>query len=381
MGKRGRGRGRGPGGAPAGALAAGALAAALVGGGAGWDAVPMGVSRVVYQGRSSPDAPPGESWPSARGEGAGLTACALGPGGALKCWGSNINGALGYGDDMDRGWREDTMHGNLPDVDLGGGRTARDVSAAHGGSHVCALLDNGEVKCWGIGQSGELGCGDAYHRSAPPASVDLGTGRTARAVAAGANHTCAILDNGRVKCWGSRKLGVLGSGSSVSLSCGHDKDDMGDNLPYTNLGAGRTAKSIVAGETHTCAILDNDRVKCWGKYAATGHGDLKTRGEVSSQMGDSLPYVDLGNQGDTVVQLSAEGAFHVCAILANGWREGHVRRNVKCWGRNAHGQLGYGDTKDRGGGRTKWATTCLSWTWVVIAPNQCTQASTARVLS
>ena len=145
-------------------------------------------------------------------------------------------------------------------------------------------------------------------------------------------------------------MGVLGSGSSVSLSCGHDKDDMGDNLPYANLGAGRTAKSIVAGETHTCAILDNDRVKCWGKYAATGHGDLKTRGEVSSQMGDSLPYVDLGNQGDTVVQLSAEGAFHVCAILANGWADGHARRNVKCWGRNEHGQLGYGDTKDRGGG-------------------------------
>ncbi len=63
------------------------------------------------------------------------------------------------------------------------------MSAAHGGPYVCALLDNGEVKCWGIGQSGELGCGDAYHRSAPPASVDLGTGRTARAVAAGANHT------------------------------------------------------------------------------------------------------------------------------------------------------------------------------------------------
>ena len=231
-----------------------------------------------------------------------------------------------------------------------GGRTARDVSAAHGGSYVCALLDNGEVKCWGIGQSGELGCGDAYHRSAPPASVDPGTGRTARAVAAGANHTCAFLDNGRVKCWGSRKLGVLGSGSSVTLSCGHDKYDMGDNLPYANLGAGRTAKSIVAGETHTCAILDNDRVKCWGKYAATGHGDLKTRGEVSSQMGDSLPYVDPGNQGDTVVQLSAEGAFHVCAILANGWADGHARRNVKCWGRNEHGQLGYGDTKDRGGG-------------------------------
>src|SRR5690606_33747543 len=88
------------------------------------------------------------------------------------------------------------------------------------GRFTCALLDDGSVKCWGENESGQLGIGDAEHRGDQPGemggalpTVDLGTGRTAVAVEAGDFHACAILDDGTVKCWGQNDYHVtLGLG-------------------------------------------------------------------------------------------------------------------------------------------------------------------------
>jgi len=70
---------------------------------------------------------------------------------------------------------------------------------------------------------------------------------------------------------------------------------MGDNLPTVDLGAGRTARAISAGDSHTCAVLDNTSVKCWGKNESgqLGLGDDSTRGDVSGEMGDNLPVISL----------------------------------------------------------------------------------------
>ncbi|KXZ43346.1 hypothetical protein GPECTOR_93g616 [Gonium pectorale] len=265
--------------------------------------------------------------------------CAILDTARVKCWGRAANGQLGYGDTNNRGDNPGEMGDNLPFVDLGTGRTA--VVLAGGHYHTCAVLDNGRAKCWGWNNAAQLGYGDTNNRGDNPGEmgdslpfVDLGTGRTAVAMAGGELHTCAVLDNGRAKCWGVSSLGQLGYGDTSIR--GDNPGEMGDSLPYVDLGTGRTAVVITAGTYHSCAVLDNARAKCWGPYyfGQLGYGDLNTRGDGPGEMGDNLPYVDLGT-GRTAVAL-ATGAYHNCAILDN--------RRVKCWGYALWGQLGYGDT-------------------------------------
>ena len=115
----------------------------------------------------------------------------------------------------------------------------------------------------------------------PP--VDLGPGRTATAVSAGAYAGlfssaphCAILDNGTVKCWGSGIFGQLGQDSSDTIG---DQAAEVAALPPVNLGPGRTATAISAGQGHTCALLDNGTVKCWGFGPTLGQGTTSDLGD------------------------------------------------------------------------------------------------------
>src|SRR3546814_20282370 len=80
-------------------------------------------------------------------------------------------------------------------------------------------------------------------------TVDLGTGRTAVAIAAGFTHTCALLDDGSLKCWGAGKDGQLGLGDTTNR--GYGPSEMGDNLPTVDLGTDRTAVAIAAGVSYT----------------------------------------------------------------------------------------------------------------------------------
>ncbi len=125
-------------------------------------------------------------------------------------------------------------------------------------------------------------------------TVDLGSGRTAISISANFHHTCAILDNSSVKCWGSNDFGQLGL--EYSARRGDSTGEMGDALPAVNLGSGRTALSISTGSHSTCAVLNNETVKCWGRnnYGQLGLEDTNTRGNQTGQMGDYLPIVDLG---------------------------------------------------------------------------------------
>jgi alpha-tubulin suppressor-like RCC1 family protein len=273
----------------------------------------------------------------------GAHACALLDNGAVKCWGGNSNGQLGLGDTRDRGGAPSDMGDALPAVSLGTGRTAKMI--ATGQIHTCALLDNGTIKCWGLNDSGTLGIGDTARRgdnanemgdSLP--AVNVGTGRTVQSIATGAFHTCVVLDSGAVKCWGNNANAQLGIGNSTDR--GANQIEMGDNLPVVNLGTGRSAKSIAAGGFHTCALLDNDTVKCWGNntQGELGLGDVTTRGGSPNTIGDHLPPVDLGTS--RVAKLLALGSSFSCALIDNG--------AVKCWGFNNAGQLGLGDVSNRG---------------------------------
>ncbi|MCE9669977.1 Ig-like domain-containing protein [Myxococcus stipitatus] len=268
--------------------------------------------------------------------------CALLASGAIKCWGINNSGQLGLGDTAHRGDGPGEMGDTLPPVALGTGRTAK--ALAVGGSHACALLDDGAVKCWGYNVYGQLGLGDRQTHGDGPGemgdalpAVDLGTGRTAKALIAGSTHSCALLDDDTVKCWGENADGNLGLGDTRNR--GDNPDEMGDALPAVDLGAGRTAKALTIGQGFTCASLDDGSVKCWGAngYGQLGLGDMENRGDGPGEMGDALPPVDFGT-GRTAKALSA-GMTYTCALLDNA--------TVKCWG-VARGSLGLGDTARRG---------------------------------
>ncbi|XRB12361.1 EGF-like domain-containing protein [Pseudoscourfieldia marina] len=149
-----------------------------------------------------------------------------------------------------------------------------------------------------------------------------GVGGAASRLSVGETHTCAVLSNDKAKCWGSNFdnfYGQLGYGDTTPR--GGLPNTMGDNLPYVDVGTGRTVKQMITASwgagSFTCALLDNDKVKCWGSgsYGALGYGDNNNRGNEPNQMGDNLPYVDLGT-GRTVKQISAESS-HTCAILDN----------------------------------------------------------------
>jgi alpha-tubulin suppressor-like RCC1 family protein len=267
--------------------------------------------------------------------------CAIRGDGTLKCWGFNASGQLGQGDVANRGDTSATVPASIPPIDLGTGRFPVAVTA--GALHTCALLDDFSLKCWGDNSFGQLGLGDSgatTNRGDGPGEmgnalpvVNLGAGRTARQLAGGNFFTCALLDDGTTKCWGANGSGQLGLGD-VALRSSPSA------LAPIDLGTGRTANLITAGNGFVCARLDNASVKCWGNNSMgqLGLGDVNNRGDNAGEMGDALGTVALGT-GRTATQLGA-GSLHACAVLDDG--------SLKCWGGNTTGQLGYGDTNSRG---------------------------------
>eukprot|EP00971_Amphidinium_carterae_P267946 5315825-Amphidinium_carterae.1 len=126
--------------------------------------------------------------------------------------------------------------------------------------------------------------------------VDL-NGLAASAVTVGIAHTCVIVTGGEVKCFGRGNQGITGHGRGSTFHSGLLPSHMGANLSSVDLGTGRIAVEFCSGPIHTCVLLDDSSVKCWG-YAYTGelgYGDKVDRGIYSYQMGDNLPAVDLGS--------------------------------------------------------------------------------------
>ncbi|MFM8446029.1 MAG: RCC1 domain-containing protein, partial [Actinomycetota bacterium] len=264
---------------------------------------------------------------------------------AVKCFGSATSGQIGSGGTAALGDASAEMGDALIAVNLGAGRTVRAIST--GTVHTCALLDDASVKCFGEGDNGRLGSGATTDigRSAAVmgdalAAVQLGSGRTAKAIATGAAHSCALLDNDSVKCWGANDDGQLGLGDTDAR--GDAAGEMGDALPAVSLGlsVGVRVTAITAGDAHTCALLSSGAVKCWGagSNGRLGSGDEESRGDAGGEMGASLPTVDLGS-GRTAKAVSASAA-HTCAIRDTN--------DVVCWGVGATGRLGTGAEDDIG---------------------------------
>ncbi|MBC7954322.1 MAG: hypothetical protein H7Y33_00450 [Cytophagales bacterium] len=278
--------------------------------------------------------------------------CALRVDGRVRCWGVGSQGQLGTGSPDTIGDSVGEMGDALSGVDLGtaadGTTPLRAVQLASGQNHSCALLETGAVKCWGANNSGQLGRGDDSENVGAQAGemgntlprVDLGSGRTALYLAAGGDRSCALLDNAQLKCWGDNSSGALGAGLSKS-AVGRSAGDMGDALPAVSLGTSLHAVHVSVGHTHTCAVLIDANVKCWGSNDSgeLGQGDTKARGSDPGDMGDALKPVALGVAAHA--QRVEAGVNGTCVLL-----DGMPR--VKCWGLNDRGQLGLGHTDNRG---------------------------------
>ena len=232
--------------------------------------------------------------------------CAVTTSHGVKCWGKNWMGALGDG----------TRTARLTPVDVVGlGRGVATIAV--GEYHSCALTNEGGVKCWGWNNWGQLGIGTTKESLVPVDVPGLSSGVIA--IAAGSMHTCAVTNAGGVSCWGGNYRGQLGVKSPRESARPMD---------VPGLASGVTA--IVAGGMHTCALTSSGGVKCWG---GTPYGQLG----IGTRL-DSPSPVDVTGLASGVISIAA-GYYHTCATTAVG--------GVKCWGLNVDGQLGDGTASDR----------------------------------
>jgi alpha-tubulin suppressor-like RCC1 family protein len=200
-------------------------------------------------------------------------------------------------------------------------------SIVAGNQHSCTLLTDGQVRCWGRGSYGRLGYGNTENlgdNETPTSAGSLELGGPVLQIAAGGEHTCAVFQGGSVRCWGRGDNGRLGYKSTSNVG------DMTTPATAGNVDVGGAVAQIAVGGRHTCALLEGGRVRCWGwgERGQLGYGNREDIGddETPASAGD----VDLGGP---VIQISA-GGEHTCAVLANG--------RVRCWGDNSAAQLGTG---------------------------------------
>ena len=318
--------------------------------------------------------------------------CAVASDHNVYCWGLNTSGQLGNGTTT----TPVATPKALGPVALGGPAQAVTV----GSNFACALLVDGTVRCWGANQGGRLGTGNttvlntstpAAIAAANPGWVSLG--KIATAISSGGNSTCALLSDGNVRCWGDNSSGQLGIDSSTQVS----KTQVPSAYSILLLPSSKTATSIAVGSAFACVRLTDGTAECWGNnsggqlgvgttnivgafdspavagivqtppngvdsiitsqgsstcaFYANGAG-LHCWGDNSSgQLGypdltpnrggtpqsipantSSVPLVDFGG-GLTPVSISM-GAAHTCAVLSDG--------ELRCWGWNNKGQLGFG---------------------------------------
>ena len=160
----------------------------------------------------------------------------------VKCWGGGSDGKLGQksGSTANIGEDPSEMGSALGYLDFGINRTVKTIWAGEDARSMCALLDNNVTKCWGKNQNGQLGLGDTNNRgddadevSVTLEALDLGSSRIPVDISISDTHSCAVLDDGGVKCWGNNIKGALGIGNTTSM--GDDPGEMGDALPYVSL--------------------------------------------------------------------------------------------------------------------------------------------------
>jgi alpha-tubulin suppressor-like RCC1 family protein len=272
--------------------------------------------------------------------------CALMETGSVRCWGDNTYGQLGDGTTVSQSTPPTngvlatsgtTQLTGVRSIAAGGRCTCAlmetgdvlcwgDVveqgaivlsgvkSIAVGENHVCAVMNTGGVRCWGSNEYGQLGDGSTTSHSTPLARDVL---TNVRSIAAGSYHTCALMETGGVRCWGGNLLGELGEASTETCNYW----DCRTTPPATDVLAG--VQAISAGNDWTCALMKTGGVRCWGISAGQlgdGDGTHRTQPPASDALAG--------------IQALTTGGIHACALMQTG--------GVRCWGYNDHGEIGNG---------------------------------------
>jgi alpha-tubulin suppressor-like RCC1 family protein len=222
----------------------------------------------------------------------------------------------GHGGASSGGAAEST--GGTPDTKL----AAKGIAA--GESHACALLVDGRVRCWGWNIDGQLGDGTATTSHVPVAVSGI---TDAVAVAAGGVHSCALLGGGTVRCWGDN---FDPPGINPAEECQPSQIYPCGVVPATvpvTVSELNNPTAISAGYFQNCALLPAGTVQCWG---------INSAGVLGSPTSVSRSKVPLDVSGVTNAAAIATGEAVSCAALTDG--------TVKCWGDNHYGSLGNGST-------------------------------------
>jgi alpha-tubulin suppressor-like RCC1 family protein len=222
--------------------------------------------------------------------------CALGTGGGVWCWGNGISGQLGNGA---------AASSSTPVAVSGPTGVLTGVASIDAGDfHTCARTLVGNVLCWGGNGSLQAGvAGGGNLTTATPMA-----GLAASQLALGANHSCALLADASVSCWG---LALDSTGSTSASPIGVSR------LSTITLALG-------SGSAMVCALDDASFVRCWGT-GMMGNGNVN-----ETRPGAALV------SGLTGVTALAGGNGHTCALKSDG--------TLVCWGSNGSFQLGIGDS-------------------------------------
>ena len=206
-------------------------------------------------------------------------ACALLSNGTLRCWGSNTNGQLG----------DPSSNGSA--IPIAVPNISGALAIAAGAFHTCALLPDRTVRCWGDNADGQLGDGTNTTSFTP---VTVGGLSDVVALSAGGAHTCALMTSGSIQCWGNGYQGQLGDGAAAPSP-----------TPVTVTGV-NNAVEIGAGWAHTCARLIDGSMRCWGEG---------TSGELGNGAMQSSPTPVAVSGISAAIGLTAGWWHHSCALL------------------------------------------------------------------
>ena len=315
-----------------------------------------------------PDLPP------AKAAATGLRhTCALHEDGSVSCWGDNLRGQLGNGieppdfEDPSFDPSEIKMGLVLP-VAV---KEITDSTAIDAGVfHSCALRSDGRVACWGYNGRGQLGNGESGEEAQSSVPVTVSGITDAIDISTGNRHSCALLIDSTISCWGNNYYGQLGNGESGREFFGASTPDgsVFSDLPVP-VSSIDDAIDVVAGESHTCAIHRDSSVSCWGhnrtgqlgyskagfwRHSVTPQKVEGVENAIAIAAGDShtcvLHKVGTvscwgGTSSSDVPESLLEGVTNAISIDAGGSHTCALREDmtVLCWGANNGGQLGNGE--------------------------------------
>lgn len=299
-------------------------------------------------------------------------ACALTNSGEVYCWGTNGSGQLG-----------NAVSSGLVPVRVEDAEASRILAIELGDDHACGIVaGDRNLVCWGANASGQLGDGTRAQRSSP-GFVQVDGHRVADVldIALGSGYSCLLFADRNIACWGENEIGQLGIGTTI------------DNVNPQGIveSVGKSIDSIYAAQSndgftgtggHTCARSTTNELYCWGRndLGQLGHGDIANRTRM--QLVDELKAteVSLGTSGSCAIledqtlrcwgyggakferesfgagplPVTVENLNNIAAISAGGSNRIEASFNcalsntgvVSCWGHNDKGQLGIGTLLD-----------------------------------